>query len=123
MATVPMTCGLDAVLVLIGAKWKPLILYHLAYGTLRYGELRRLIPAISNKMLIQQLKELHADGAIERFDYQEIPPKVEYSLSPFGRSLANALAPLCAWGTEHMQEVETMMTRRRTAKENAAPET
>jgi len=116
MATASLTCGLDAVLVLIGGKWNLLILYHLAYGTRRYGELRRLIPAISNKMLIQQLKELNADGAIERLDYQEIPPKVEYSLSPFGRSLAHALAPLCAWGTEHMIEVETMMARRRVEK-------
>src|ERR1700732_2650806 len=95
------TCGLVAALFVLGAKWKPLILYHLAHGTRRYGELRRAVGGVSHKMLIQQLKELHADGVIDRLDYNEIPPKVEYSLTTFGRTLAKALGPLCAWGTEH----------------------
>ena len=63
------TCGLDAALCVLGAKWKPLILYHLAHGTRRYGELRRAVGSVSDKVLIQQLKELQADGIIDRVDY------------------------------------------------------
>ena len=106
------TCGLDAALFVLGGKWKPLILFHLAHGTRRYGELRRAIGRVSDKVLIQQLKELQADGVVDRRDHQEIPPKVEYSLTEFGLSLAKALAPLCVWGTEHMEEVERLPSRR-----------
>jgi DNA-binding HxlR family transcriptional regulator len=105
-------CGLDAALAVIGGKWKPLILYHLAHGVLRYGELRRAIGGVSDKMLIQQLKELQADGVVSRLDFKEIPPRVEYSLTVFGESLAAAFAPLCAWGTEHMVQVEALAARR-----------
>jgi DNA-binding HxlR family transcriptional regulator len=106
------TCGLDAALAVIGGKWKPLILFHLAHGVRRYGELRRAVGSVSDKVLIQQLKELQADGIIKRLDFKEIPPKVEYSLTVFGETLARALAPLCVWGTEHMVEVEILMSRR-----------
>jgi len=64
-------------------------------------------------MLIQHLKEMQADGVVRRLDFKEIPPRVEYSLTPFGRTLAKALAPLCGWGTRHMTEVEKVMSRRR----------
>jgi len=57
-------------------------------------------------MLIQQLREMEADGIVDRKDYREIPPRVEYSLTPFGLSLTNALLPLCAWGKEHMERIE-----------------
>jgi DNA-binding HxlR family transcriptional regulator len=110
------TGGLDAALAVIGGKWKPLILFHLAHGTRRYGELRRAVVGVSDKMLIQQLKELHADGITDRVDYKEIPPKVEYSLTAFGTTLAKALAPLCVWGTEHMSEVERLMSHRQVAE-------
>lgn len=106
------TCGLDAALAVIGGKWKPLILFHLAHGARRYGELRRAVGGVTDKMLIQQLKELQADGIIDRLDHKEIPPRVEYSLTPFGRTLAEALAALCVWGTEHMSKVEELMARR-----------
>jgi DNA-binding HxlR family transcriptional regulator len=102
----------------IGGKWKPLILFHLAHGTRRYGELRRAVGGVSDKMLIQQLKELHTDGVIDRLDYNEIPPKVEYSLTTFGRTLAIALGPLCVWGTEHMSEVEKLMSRRQVSEDS-----
>ncbi|RIV16148.1 transcriptional regulator, partial [Klebsiella pneumoniae] len=68
------------------------------------------------KMLIQQLKELEVDGIVDRRDFKEIPPKVEYSLTPFGETLAEALKPLCAWGTQHMSEVEKVMSRRERTK-------
>ena len=66
------TCGLDAALFVLGGKWKPLILFHLAHGTRRYGELRRAVDNVSDKVLIQQLKELQADGIIDRVDFREI---------------------------------------------------
>jgi DNA-binding HxlR family transcriptional regulator len=105
-------CGLDAALAVVGGKWKPLILFHLAHETRRYGNLRRAIGNVSDKVLIQQLKELEADGIIVRLDFQEVPPKVEYSLTPFGLTLAEALKPLCSWGTQHMIEVEKLMSQR-----------
>jgi DNA-binding HxlR family transcriptional regulator len=114
------TCGLDAALVVLGGKWKPLILYHLAHGTRRYGELRRAIGGVSDKVLIQQLKELRADGIIARVDYGEIPPKVEYSLTAFGKTLSKALAPLCVWGTKYSRDVETIMARRKAREHRQA---
>jgi len=107
------TCGLDATLRVIAGKWKPLILYFLAQGgPTRYGELRRAIRDVSDKMLIQQLKELEADGLVKRTDYKEIPPRVDYSLTPLGLSLATALVPLCTWGTENMAEVTRVFAQR-----------
>src|SRR5258708_34547294 len=81
------TCGLDAALFVLGGKWKPLILYHLAHGTRRYGGLRRAIGSVSDKVLIQQLKELQADGIIDRVDFGEIPPKGENFATAFGKNL------------------------------------
>ena len=107
------TCGLDAALFVLGGKWKPLILFHLAHGTRRYGELRRAIGSVSDKVLIQQLKELQADGIVDRADFGEIPPKVEYSLTAFGRTLGKALAPLCEWGTKNSRDVEAILARRK----------
>lgn len=112
MANNMFTCGLEAALAVLGGKWKPLILYNLARNVHRYGELKRAIGGVTDKVLIQQLKELERDEIIARFDFQEIPPKVEYSLTSFGRSLATALSPLCAWGTEHMESVERISERR-----------
>src|SRR3979411_2310406 len=112
MAAIAFSGGLDVALAVIGGKWKPLILFHLAHGSRRYGELRRAVGRVSDKMLIQQLKELQGDGIIDRLDHKEIPPKVEYSLTHFGRTLARALAPLCSWGTEHESDVAKVVSRR-----------
>ena len=110
------TCGLDATLRVISGKWKPLILYFLAQdGPIRYGGLRRAVRDVSDKMLIQQLKELEADDLVKRTDYKEIPPRVDYGLTPLGRSLAEALVPLCLWGTENMAEVTRVFAERETA--------
>jgi DNA-binding HxlR family transcriptional regulator len=114
------TCGLDAALFVLGGKWKPLILFHLAHGTRRYGELRRAIGRVSDKVLIQQLKELQADGIVDRADFGEIPPKVEYSLTAFGRTLGKALAPLCEWGTRNSSGVEAIMARRKAGEHRHA---
>jgi DNA-binding HxlR family transcriptional regulator len=103
---------LDAALAVMGGKWKPLILFHLANGPRRFGELRRLVDGISEKMLVQQLRELQADGIVARIDFNEVPPKVEYSVTPFGRTLAEALRPLCTWGSRHLAEIETILRHR-----------
>src|SRR5690349_19391279 len=99
-------CGLDAALAVIGGKWKPLILFHLYRGSRRFGELRRLIGAVSEKVLIQQLRDLEAAGVVLRKDHQEVPPRVDYSITDFGRSLAECLEPLCAWGNANRAQVE-----------------
>lgn len=106
------TCGLDATLRVISGKWKPLILYFLLQTPNRYGELKRAVRGVSDKVLIQQLKELEADAILTRTDYKEVPPRVDYSLTPLGRSLAQALAPLCTWGTENMAEVARVLAQR-----------
>ena len=107
------TCGLDATLRLISGKWKPLILYFLLQqGPIRYGELKRAVRDVSDKVLIQQLKELEADDVVRRTDYKEVPPRVDYTLTPLGRSLAQALEPLCAWGTANLTEVSRIFAQR-----------
>ncbi|WP_337176612.1 helix-turn-helix domain-containing protein [Paludisphaera sp.] len=98
-------CGLEAALAVVGGKWKPIVLWHLADGPRRFGELRRMVTGISEKMLIQQLREMEADGIVVREDFREIPPRVEYSLTEFGVSLGQALRPLCDWGREHMERI------------------
>lgn len=106
------TCGLDATLRIISGKWKPLILYFLLGGPNRYGELKRAIRDVSDKVLIQQLKELEADRVLVRTDYKEVPPRVDYTLTPLGRSLAQALEPLCSWGTANMAEMQGIFAER-----------
>jgi DNA-binding HxlR family transcriptional regulator len=112
MSNEPFTCGLDAALAVIGGKWKPLILYYLAHDTRRYGALKRCLRGVSDKMLIQQLKELQADGVVDRTDYKEIPPRVDYALTTLGMSLAQSLVPLCAWGEEHSSTIAEGAGRR-----------
>lgn len=107
--------GLAATLRIIAGKWKPLILYFLLDGPKRYGELKRTIEGVSDKVLIQQLKELEGDRVLARTDYKEVPPRVDYALTAFGRSLADAIVPLCTWGTEHMEEIESIFAERRAA--------
>lgn len=106
------TCGLDATLRIISGKWKPLILYFLLRGPTRYGALKRSIRDVSDKVLIQHLKDLEADGVILRSDYKEVPPRVDYTLTILGQSLAKALEPLCVWGTENMREMERIFAER-----------
>jgi DNA-binding HxlR family transcriptional regulator len=107
----PYTCGLDAAVDLVGGKWKALILWALHADRQRFGELKRQVPGVSEKMLIQQLREMEADGLVHREVYREVPPKVEYSLTKFGASLNEALIPLGDWGHKHMKRIES--TRRR----------
>jgi len=105
-------CGLNATLRIISGKWKPLILFFLRTGPKRYGELKRLTEGVSDKVLIQQLKDLAADCVLARTDYKEVPPRVDYALTPLGRSLAEAIVPLCTWGTENAREMARIFAER-----------
>lgn len=110
-ATGAFGCGLEAALHIVGSKWKPLVIFHLVPGARRYGELRRAIGGVSDKVLIQALKEMQTDGLVDRIDHGEIPPKVEYRLTDFGRSLSEAMKPLCQWGDSHRPQIEAMAAR------------
>lgn len=85
----------------MGGKWKPLILYLLQKETLRFSELQKKIDNITQKMLAQQLRELEADGVVNRKVYPEVPPKVEYSLTKHGKTLIPMLLTMEKWGREH----------------------
>ncbi len=94
-------CPVTATVSIIGGKWKPPILSRLVEGVKRFGELQRLVPHITKKMLTQQLRELEQDGIIKRKVYRQVPPKVEYSLTEYGKSLKPVLAAMEAWGIEY----------------------
>ncbi|GAB6175446.1 hypothetical protein JCM16814_03370 [Desulfobaculum senezii] len=94
-------CHFELSLQVIGGKWKPIILYHLHQqdgGVMRFGELRRSMPSITQKMLTRQLRELEADGMLHRKVYPQVPPRVEYSLTDLGRSIIPILEQLYEWG-------------------------
>lgn len=95
-------CAVEAAISLIDGKWKCVILYHLLAGTIRFNEMRRRIPCVTQRMLTNQLRELEVDGLIARRVYPQVPPKVEYSLSPLGRSLEPILVALGSWGESNM---------------------
>ena len=98
-----LNCPVDTTLRLIGGKYKSLILWHLLDGALRYGELQKLIPQATPKMLTQQLRELESDNLINREVFAVVPPKVEYSLTDLGASLKPILTAMYTWGSEYMQ--------------------
>ena len=91
-------CAVEATLGLIDGKWKGVVLYHLLDGTLRFNEIRRKLPSVTPRMLTNQLRELEADGLINRKVFAEVPPRVEYSMTERGRSLRAVILALKAWG-------------------------
>ena len=97
-------CPVGATIELIGGKYKSLILWHLINSTLRFGELRKLIPGATPKMLTQQLRELEEDNLITRTVYPVVPPKVEYSLTDSGRSIRPILSAMYEWGAAYLEE-------------------
>ncbi|MEM9761168.1 MAG: helix-turn-helix domain-containing protein [Pseudomonadota bacterium] len=101
------TCPVEATLDVIGGKWKSIILYYLfEEGVHRFVELRRKIPGISERMLTQQLRELAKDDIVRRQAYAEVPPRVEYSLTEYGLTLASVSEALCDWGEAHIERLK-----------------
>ncbi|MGG4146047.1 helix-turn-helix domain-containing protein [Paenibacillus algorifonticola] len=90
--------AVEATLEVIGGKWKPVILFHLLFGKRRNGELMHLMPAVTQKVLTQQLMELVKDGIVSRISYNQVPPKVEYELTEYGWGLKDILHLMCRWG-------------------------
>jgi DNA-binding HxlR family transcriptional regulator len=91
-------CPVNATLNVIGGRWKILVIYHLADGIARFNELQRAVPGISKRVLAQQLRQLERDGIVARRVYDQSPPRVEYSLTDFGRTLEPVMERLCEWG-------------------------
>ena len=104
----PDECGLGPALNVVGGKWKSLILWEIHAQPRRFGELKRLVRGISEKMLIQQLREMEADRIVHREVFHEVPPKVEYSVTEFGASLNEALTPLADWGKKYARRINSV---------------
>jgi DNA-binding HxlR family transcriptional regulator len=94
-------CPVRITAEIIGGKWKPLILFYLQDGTRRFGQLRKLLPGTTKKMLTQRLRELERDDIIRRKVYAQVPPRVEYSLTRHGQSLRPILVLMSSWGRRH----------------------
>jgi len=101
----PNGCPILTAITIIGGKWKLPIIYNLREETLRFSELKRALPNVTQKMLTQQLRELERDGLISRKVYAQVPPKVEYSLTPITKKLEPILASMCEWGREYRDTV------------------
>jgi DNA-binding HxlR family transcriptional regulator len=116
-------CPVEACLEVIGGKWKGVILFHLLGGTKRFNELRRLMPAVTQRMLTRQLRELESDQIVERTIYPEVPPRVEYSLTGYGKTLEPILSMLQKWGTQYLDQITGI--RRSSAQQlnSAGPKT
>lgn len=99
-------CSVEVTLDVIGGKWKGVILFHLIDGEIRFNQFLRLMPGITQRMLTRQLRELEADGVIHREVYKEVPPKVEYSLTEFGKSLIPIIVMMRDWGNEYRMQIE-----------------
>jgi DNA-binding HxlR family transcriptional regulator len=108
-------CPVEATLDVIGGKWKGVILFHLLDGTMRFNALRRLLPDVTPRMLTLQLRELEEDGVILRTVYAEVPPRVEYSLTPFGASLRPVLLLMREWGAEYIETIRAHRSRKAVA--------
>jgi len=94
----------EATIDLIGGKYKAIILWHLIDKTLRFNEIQKLLPKATSKMLTQQLRELENDGLICRVVYPVVPPKTEYSLSEFGKSIIPIITAMCDWGKDYLAD-------------------
>ncbi|MEM1204086.1 MAG: helix-turn-helix domain-containing protein [Acidobacteriota bacterium] len=91
-------CDVEATLSVIGGRWKPVLVCHLLDGRKRFGELRRLTPNATERMITLQLRELEADGVLSRHVFAEVPPRVEYEVTDFGQSLEPILVQMREWG-------------------------
>lgn len=103
-------CAMRTSLNVLGGKWRMLIIGYLTQEPMRYGELRRAIPEISEKMLAQELKGLERDGLIRRVSYPEVPPRVEYHLTSYGKDAAPVVKAMLTWGLKYMHRPENPLT-------------
>lgn len=108
---------IEVTLEVVCGKWKGVILCKLLEGTLRFGELKKAIPKISQKVLTEQLRELEDDNLVKRVVYNEVPPKVEYSLTAYGKVLRPLLNDLAKWGEKHVEMIDKIKS-----KDNLAPD-
>ena len=99
-----LSCAVETTLEIVGGRWKVLILHELFQGVRRFNELHRALNGVTQKMLTQQLRELEDDGIVHREVYPQVPPKVEYSLTPLGRTLEPILDAMHEWGRRYTQE-------------------
>lgn len=105
-------CSMELTLDILGGKWKPVIIWNLGKKTMRFNELKRSLPNITQKMLTQQLRALEEDELINRVIYNQVPPKVEYSLTDYGRSLLPVLTDLCEWAISYSNLIRAKNTYR-----------
>ena len=105
-------CPIETTLTVLSGKWKGMVLHRLLVaGTLRFSDLKRMLP-VTQKVLTRQLRELERDGVVRRKVYAQVPPRVEYSLTPFGRSLEPILLMMCDWGEQYHHKVRALGARR-----------
>lgn len=95
------SCGMAYTLGILGGRWKPAILCRLMHGTMRYGELKKSIDGISERMLVAQLRELENDGIVQRKVFPEVPPRVEYEMTELGLTMKSVIASMSDWGNMH----------------------
>ena len=107
-------CPVNYTIGLIGGRWKTLIIYNLSAGTMRFSELRKSLPGVTEKMLTQQLRELEKDGLVDRKVYLEVPPRVEYSLSATGKTLGPVMNNIAQWGLNHIKTQGKTISRTKT---------
>ncbi|MCY7764214.1 transcriptional regulator HypR [Bacillus inaquosorum] len=100
-------CPVEFTLDVIGGKWKGILFYHMINGKKRFNEFRRICPSITQRMLTLQLRELEADGIVHREVYHQVPPKVEYSLTEFGRTLEPIVLQMKEWGESNRDVLES----------------
>ncbi len=98
----------ERALKVIAGRWKAVILYHLFDGPKRLSELKRLVPNVSQKVLIQQLREMEEHGLVHREIFRQVPPRVDYSATPLGASLKPVIMSLCEWGRHHAAELDEL---------------
>jgi len=101
MTAKPVHCPAEFTLALIGGRWKIPLIFHLTTGVRRFSELSRALNGVSQKVLTQQLREMERNGLVERKIYAQVPPRVEYALTPLGTSLKPVVDAMCRWGESH----------------------
>jgi DNA-binding HxlR family transcriptional regulator len=111
-------CPVETTIDILGGKWKPLILFYLLDGTCRFGELQRRLPQVTRRMLTQHLRELERDGIVHRYVYQQVPPRVDYSLTPLGWSLKPVLDRMLEWGQHYVSQRAGQTSENPPAKQN-----